>query len=214
MYYFIKRCMDIFLASLGLLIFIPLLLPLAIIIKLDSSGPIFADTPPRVGKGGRSFKMYKLRSMIDNAYLLLKTDPQFITYYEESKKKIGEKIENDPRITRVGKYLRKYSIDEMPQMFNVLKGEMSFIGPRPYYKEELEEYKKLYDNPNVDLLIKNAISSKPGITGIWQVSGRSNLSFDKRLLLDSQYTCNKSIREDILILLKTPKIILLGRGAQ
>jgi len=206
--------MDIFLASLGLLIFIPLLLPLAIIIKLDSSGPIFADTPPRVGKGGRSFKMYKLRSMIDNAYLLLKTDPQFITYYEESKKKIGEKIENDPRITRVGKYLRKYSIDEMPQMFNVLKGEMSFIGPRPYYKEELEEYKKLYDNPNVDLLIKNAISSKPGITGIWQVSGRSNLSFDKRLLLDSQYTCNKSIREDILILLKTPKIILLGRGAQ
>lgn len=214
MYDFVKRCIDIVLATVGLLIFLPLLIPLAIVIKLDSKGPLFADTPPRVGKDGRPFRMFKLRSMINNAHLLLQTDPAYAAYRESVKRNIGEKIPNDPRITKVGKYLRKYSVDEMPQLINVLRGEMSVVGPRPYYMQELDDYQKLYDTPEVRDLIKKAISAKPGITGGWQVSGRSNIPFDRRLHIDAQYACKKSLWQDILILLKTPKVILLGRGAQ
>jgi lipopolysaccharide/colanic/teichoic acid biosynthesis glycosyltransferase len=117
----------------------------AIAIKLDSKGPVFADVPERVGQGGKKFKMYKFRSMIQNAHVLLRTDRRFKELYEEYKKS-SYKLRNDPRITKVGKFIRKHSLDEIPQLFNVLKGEMSLVGPRAYYPDELENQQKEHPN--------------------------------------------------------------------
>jgi len=119
--------------------------------------------------------------------------------------------ENDPRITRLGLFLRKTHLDEFPQFFNVLRGEMSVVGPRPYYEEELEEQQRRY--PKTSKLVKTALSARPGITGLWQVSGRSEINFDKRIELDAHYAQNRSFGMDIGILLKTPAAMVTGRGA-
>jgi len=118
---------------------------------------------------------------------------------------------DDPRVTRVGKFIRKHSIDEIPQLINVMKGEMSIVGPRPYYAEELKLQQKRF--PNTDKYVKEALSVKPGITGYWQVSGRSEVMFDKRIEMDAYYARKQSLWLDILILLKTPWVMITGKGA-
>jgi lipopolysaccharide/colanic/teichoic acid biosynthesis glycosyltransferase len=206
----LKRAIDIIGASLILLIFSPVYLVTIIAIKLDSPGPILADVPERVGQGGKKFKMFKFRSMIVNAHQVLRTDPRFQELFEEYKKG-SYKLKKDPRITRVGKFLRKHSIDEIPQLFNVLRGEMSLVGPRAYYPDELEHQQDEY--PHTKPLVKKVLSVKPGITGLWQVTGRSEINFDKRIAIDAGYVDNLSLTDDLKIIFKTPWVMISGKGA-
>lgn len=209
-YSLIKRIIDLVGAAILLIIFSPVILITAILIRLTSPGPIFADTPKRVGKNGKLFYPYKFRSMILNAHELLRTDSRFKKLYQEYRKS-SYKLHEDPRVTAVGKLIRKHSIDEIPQLANVLKGDMSIVGPRPYYTDELEEQTKKY--PQTKKLVKEVLSVKPGITGFWQVSGRSEVNFDKRIEMDAYYAGKKSIWLDVLILLKTPWAMISGKGA-
>ena len=209
MYYLLKRTMDIFLAVGLLVIFSPVILITVVAIKLTSPGPVFADTPKRIGKNSKPFFPYKFRSMIANAHTLLRTNPKFKKLYEEYKNS-SFKLVVDPRVTPVGKFIRKHSIDEVPQLFNVLKGEMSVVGPRPYYEEELEEQLKRY--PDKRSLLKDVLSVNPGITGYWQVKGRSDINFDKRIEMDAYYARKKSILFDLQVLLKTPWAMISGKG--
>ncbi|MDZ4209871.1 MAG: sugar transferase, partial [Candidatus Curtissbacteria bacterium] len=168
------------------------------------------DTPPRVGKGGTRFKLYKFRSMIVGAHDLLRSDPKYKRLYEEYKKS-SYKLHEDPRWTKVGKFIRKHSIDEVPQLINVIRGEMSLIGPRPYYPDELADQQKKY--PETRKLVDVVLSVKPGITGAWQVSGRSAINFDKRIAMDADYAQNQSLFYDIIILAKSPWAMISGVGA-
>ena len=207
---FLKRFLDIVLSLILIILFLPLALVIAILIKLDSSGPIFADVPERVGEDGKKFKMYKFRSMIVNAHYLLRTDKRFKKLYEEYKRG-NYKLKDDPRVTKIGRLIRKHSLDEIPQLFNVLKGEMSLVGPRAYYPDELSYQQKIF--PNTKSLFKKVLSVKPGITGLWQVSGRSDLDFEKRIALDFSYVDNLSLVNDLKIILKTPWVMITGKGA-
>jgi len=209
-YDFIKRIIDILGSLILALIFLPICLVTAIAIRIDSEGPIFADTPKRVGKNGIEFKLFKFRSMVINAHHKLRKDPKFKKLYDEYKHN-SYKLVNDPRVTKVGRFIRKHSIDEIPQIINVLKGEMSLVGPRPYYPDELVEQQKKF--PHTKDLVGIVISAKPGITGQWQVSGRSEVNFDKRIQMDAEYVRMKSIVLDIQILMKTPLAMILGKGA-
>lgn len=207
---FVKRIVDIISAIILITIFLPISIVASILIKLDSKGPIFADVPERVGKKGKLFKMYKFRSMILNAHFMLRKDKNFKKLYEEYRQS-SFKLKKDPRITKVGKFLRKHSIDEIPQLVNVLLGQMSLVGPRAYYPDELEDQQKKY--PHTRKLVKKVLSVKPGITGLWQVSGRSDINFDKRIALDAHYVDNMSFWTDVEIILKTPWAMISGRGA-
>ncbi len=210
MYEIAKRTIDLVGALILLVVFSPVILITAIAIKLTSPGPVFADTPKRVGKGGKLFYPYKFRSMIVNAHRLLRRDPRFRKLYHEYKKS-SYKLHEDPRVTPVGKFIRRHSIDEIPQLLNVVKGEMSIVGPRPYYLDELEEQQERY--PYTQSLVKEVMSVKPGITGFWQVTGRSEVNFDKRIEMDAYYARKKSIVLDLLILLRTPWAMISGKGA-
>jgi exopolysaccharide production protein ExoY len=210
-YFFVKRIIDVVSSLILLIIFSPIILLVSFAIKIDSQGPILADTPRRVGKDDNYFYPYKFRSMIVNAYYLLKTDPKFKAAYDEQQHGGNYKIKNDPRITNVGRFIRKYSLDEIPQLVNVLKGEMSLVGPRPYYPEELEKQQKIY--PQTKELVKEVLSVKPGITGYWQVSGRSEVKFDKRIQMDADYAMKKSIILDLWIIIMTPWAMISGKGA-
>lgn len=210
MYYTSKRIFDVCSAIFLLVVFSPIILLTAIAIKLDSSGPVFADTPMRVGQRGKLFRMYKFRSMVQNAYEILSTDPEYKKLYEEYKKS-GFKLKHDPRVTRVGGFIRKYSLDEIPQFINVLKGDMSLVGPRAYYADELNYQQKKY--PQTQEAVKIVLSVKPGITGLWQVSGRSQINFDKRIQMDAKYAERHSLMYDIYIIGKTPKAMLSAKGA-
>lgn len=211
MYYdLIKRTIDVVGSIFLLTIFSPVFIAIVIAIKLTSDGPVFADVPKRLGKQGKLFQIYKFRSMIVDAHTLLRTDPKFKKLYQEFRSP-RYKLINDPRITKVGKLIRKHSLDEVPQLINVLKGEMSIVGPRPYYTEELEFQQKNY--PNTRKLVKEVLTVKPGITGFWQVSGRSEVDFDKRIEMDAYYARKKSLLLDFLILLKTPWVMITGKGA-
>jgi len=148
--------------------------------------------------------------MIPNAHQLLQTDPRFRKLLEEYKKS-SYKLHNDPRVTKVGKFLRKHSLDEIPQFVNVLKGEMSLVGPRAYYPFELEEQQEKY--PLTKQLVKEVLEVKPGITGPWQVSGRSEINFDKRIEMDAKYARRRSLLYDLIILAKTPLAMITGKGA-
>lgn len=205
-----KRCIDVAGSVLLSLLFLPISILVAIAIMLDSPGPIFADTPMRVGKDGRPFKLFKFRSMIVNAHVKLRTDPRLKKLYQEYKRN-SYKLKEDPRVTKVGKFIRKHSLDEIPQFLNVLRGDMSLVGPRPYYADELEEQQKKY--PHTQDLVKVVLSSRPGITGYWQVSGRSEVNFDKRIKLDADYVLKQSLLFDVYILLKSPWAMISGRGA-
>ena len=205
-----KRLMDLVFSSLLIIIFSPVILLVAVSIKLDSSGPVLADTPERVGKNGRTFKMYKFRSMIENAHDILRHNPKYSNLYHEYKKG-SYKLKDDPRITKVGHFIRKHSLDEVPQLFNILKGDMSLVGPRAYYPDELREQQKEY--PKTQTAVKVVLSIKPGLTGYWQVSGRSEINFDKRIEMDAMYVRKRSIVYDLWIILKTPWAMILGKGA-
>jgi len=207
LYDFFKRLIDLVGSLLGLILLSPVLFLVALAVKLDSTGPIFANTPMRVGKDGKLFKMHKFRSMVKNAHELLESDQKLLQEY----KKNSFKIFNDPRITNVGKIIRRFSIDELPQFLNILKGEMSLVGPRAYYPFELEEQQIKY--PSSRKFVKIILSGKPGITGVWQVSGRSNINFDKRVEMDAKYVMRRSIIYDILLMLKTVPAVISGKGA-
>lgn len=193
-----------------LIIFLPIMLVVALAIKLDSKGPVFADTPERIGMEGKPFKMFKLRSMIQNAHEMLREDPKFHTLYEQYKKG-SYKLKDDPRITHVGKFIRKHSLDEVPQLINVLKGDMSIVGPRAYYPDELRDQQKKY--PQTQSAVRIVLSVRPGITGYWQVSGRSEINFDKRIQMDAEYVHQRSILNDLFLIFKTPWAMVSGKGA-
>lgn len=205
-----KRFADIFFSILLLIIFSPIIVIVAIAIKLDSKGPAFADTPERVGKNGKLFKMYKFRSMVQNAHEILRQNPEFAGLLNEYKKG-SYKLKNDPRITRVGRFIRKYSLDEVPQFLNILNGDMSLVGPRAYYPDELREQQKKY--PHTQDAVKVVLSVKPGLTGFWQVSGRSEINFDKRIAMDAHYVRQRSILYDLWIIAKTPWAMISAKGA-
>jgi lipopolysaccharide/colanic/teichoic acid biosynthesis glycosyltransferase len=208
MYEISKRILDLVSAILVLIFFSPVFLIAPILIKLDSPGPVFYKQR-RVGKNGQEFWIYKFRNMVCNADdFLIKN----IEFNKRFKNKSGWKVDakDDPRITRVGKWLRKFSLDELPQVINILKGEMSMVGPRAYRNDaagnEIEEQLKIY--PELRSKIKRVLTVKPGLTGPWQTSGRNKLPWDKRVELDTDYANNRSILYDLLIVLKTPFAML------
>jgi exopolysaccharide biosynthesis polyprenyl glycosylphosphotransferase len=199
MSYFIKRGSDILFSFTLIVILSPVYLFTAILIKLDSSGPvIFKQT--RVGKNGRHFDFYKFRSMRIDAEKI----KQELMQDNESEDGVIFKMKKDPRITRVGRFIRKFSIDELPQLFNVLVGDMSLVGPRPPLPSEVAEY---------TLEERKRLHITPGITCIWQVSGRSDIPFKQQVELDKEYIKSRSLWKDILILLKTIPAVLTGKGA-
>lgn len=205
-----KRLMDIVFSIILIIIFAIPAVIIVLLIKMSSEGPIFADVPERIGQYGGRFKMFKFRSMVQNAHKLLRTDPRFKDLYKEYKKG-NYKLQNDPRITPIGKFIRKHSLDEIPQIFNVLSGDMSLVGPRAYYPDELENQQKEY--PHARTLVKKVLSVKPGITGLWQVSGRSKINFDERIIIDARYVEHISLLNDLIIIARTPLVMLTGRGA-
>ena len=207
---YIKRIVDIFVSILGIILFSPIMLLASIWIKIVSpDGPILADIPNRVGKGRKPFRFYKFRSMYPNAHELLKKDPKLYEKYVKNNYKLSS--DEDPRLIKGGKFLRKSSIDEIPQFFNVLKGEMSIVGPRAYYFDEVEEQLKRF--PEAQKYMDEVMTIKPGITGLWQVSGRSDIGFVDRVKLDAEYAKNMSLLYDLQIVVKTPYVVLTGKGA-
>ncbi len=206
----VKRIIDVVGSAALMVIFSPICFVTALAIKLDSPGPLLADTPQRVGKDGELFKLYKFRSMVINAHKKLRQDPKLAQLYSEYKRN-SYKLKEDPRVTRVGRFIRRHSLDEIPQLFNVLRGEMSLVGPRPYYPDELTDQQRKY--PQTKDLVAIVLSAKPGITGHWQVSGRSEVNFDKRIKMDADYVKKRSILLDVSILLKSPWAMISGKGA-
>ncbi len=199
MYPISKRILDVSVSSILLILFLPFWVIVPILIRLDSPGPIIFRHK-RVGQGGREFNLLKFRSMIANAHdYLHQENPELLKKFKES----DWKLEKDPRITRLGRILRSITIDEFPQLINVLKGDMSIVGPRAYMRDELVEQVKRY--PQTKAHIKDILSIKPGITGPWQVSGRNEIPFTKRTELDAQYARSRSLLLDIGIILKTPR---------
>jgi len=214
-YTFAKRIIDLVGGIVLLIIFTPIILATSVMILLTSPGPILVEKTnthmKRLGRGGKIFRLFKFRSMMVDADKLEKIDPKFKSVYIEKRTGGNYKVANDPRVTRVGKFIRKHSVDEIPQLFNVLRGEMSIVGPRPYLPEELSEQQKKY--PGTEKYVKEMQTVKPGITGFWQVTGRSEVNFDKRIEMDAYYARKKSLVFDILILLKTPWVMISGKGA-
>jgi exopolysaccharide biosynthesis polyprenyl glycosylphosphotransferase len=193
----LKRAIDVVCSGFGLIVLSPVLALLAALVKLNSRGPVFYVSD-RVGRKGRIFRCYKFRTMVSNAEQL-----------KEKLKHLNErdgilfKIANDPRITKVGQYLRKYSLDELPQLWNVLKGDMSIVGPRPPIASEVERYELEY---------LRRLDAAPGITGLWQVQARRNPSFDRYIALDLEYVEQWSLALDLRILLKTIGVVFAGTG--
>lgn len=199
-YLALKRIVDIIGAVLGIVVLSPVFLFIVIAIKLeDPAGPIFY-AHNRLGKCGKNIPVYKFRSMYQNA------DKMVQSFTEEQKKEYAEtfKLKDDPRITKIGKFIRKTSLDELPQLFNILKGEMSIVGPRPIVKAELIKYKG-----QESLLL----SVKPGLTGMWQAMGRSDTTYEERVRMDIEYINNRSFLFDIKIILYTIISVIQGRGA-
>lgn len=204
LYLGIKRFFDIFLSLIGCLFILPVALVVKISYVLNKDyEPIFFSQK-RIGKNGKLFRFYKFRTMIPNAdsvlFEMLRNNPKLAKEYQENKK-----LDNDPRITKMGNILRKLSLDELPQLFNVLKGDMSLIGNRPYLPREKDDMGIYYNQ---------IVKTKPGLTGYWQVSGRSDLSFTKRLELESYYSNNYSFQMDLKIFFKTFSVVLFRKGSK
>jgi len=195
---FYKRTFDVVLSTLFALLISPLLLAVAIGIKLDTPGPIFYSQE-RVGRNGKTFRCYKFRSMVVNADAMVDA----LADRNEASGPLF-KLRDDPRITRLGRLIRRYSIDELPQLWNVMRGEMSIVGPRPNLPEEVAQYQEWH---------RKRLLVSPGITGLWQVSGRSDLTFDEMVLLDVYYVENWNLLLDINILLRSIPAVLRARGA-
>lgn len=205
-----KRIIDFVGAIVGIILFSPMMIVTAIHIKLVSpEGPVFADIPNRVGRGGKEFKMYKFRSMIPKAHKYLVEHKELYKKYVDNNYKLSPS--EDPRIIKGGEFIRKTSIDELPQFFNVLQGKMSLVGPRAYYPYEVEEQKERF--PDSVKYLDLAVSVKPGITGVWQTGGRSEVSFEERVKMDAEYARSRSLLQDLVLLTKTPYVVLSKRGA-
>ena len=202
-YLITKRLFDIFTSLLGIIFLLPItfIIKICSLIKGDTYPVIF--TQNRIGKNGEEFKFYKFRSMVPNADEVLKELLKDKKLKEEYTK--NKKLKNDPRITKIGKFIRKTSIDELPQLINVLKGDMSMIGNRPYLPREKEDMGNYFND---------IVTTKPGITGYWQVSGRSDVSFNKRLQLEKYYSENAGFRLDLKIFIKTFTVVLLHKGSR
>jgi exopolysaccharide biosynthesis polyprenyl glycosylphosphotransferase len=196
--FLVKRALDLASASLGLLALLPLLALLALLVKLDSPGPVFY-TAKRIGRKGRTFDCYKFRTMVPNADQL-RAD----LAHRNQRDSILFKIADDPRITRLGQRLRKYSLDELPQLYNVIRGDMSLVGPRPPVASEVEQY---------DLPHLRRLDVLPGLTGLWQVEARQDPSFDSYISLDTAYIENWSLLLDIKILVRTVAVVFAGTGS-
>jgi Undecaprenyl-phosphate galactose phosphotransferase WbaP len=198
----IKRFMDIAIVIIGGILILPFLLLIALLIKINSPGPVLYKHK-RLGKDGKYFYAYKFRSMVVDAQerlkKMLESDPAIKMEWEKN-----QKLQNDPRITSLGKLLRRTSFDEFPQLINILKGEMSLVGPRPIVDNEVEKYGEDYDR---------IFSIKPGLTGLWQVSGRSNTNYRDRVAYDSYYLQSWSVWLDLWIIFKTFGVVLIGKGA-
>ncbi len=208
-YDLIKRILDLVGAVLLLIVLSPLIILAAFLVKFTSDGPLLVEQSNRVGKNSKFFRMYKFRSMIKDSHKLIRTDPKYKKLLDEYKSN-SFKLKSDPRVTSIGGFLRRFSIDELPQLFNVIKGDMSLIGPRALYPDELFEQKKKF--PKCGSLIAQALSVRPGMTGLWQVSGRSKVGFEKRIEMDANYAKSKSLLLDLTILLKTPWAVAAGEG--
>ncbi len=188
-----KRIFDVISSFIGIVVLLPVYIIVALLIKIDSKGAILFSQE-RKGYKGKSFKMYKFRSMVTNAEELLKE-------LEEKNEASGHmfKIRNDPRITRIGKFIRKTSIDELPQLFNVLKGDMSIVGPRPPIVREVAQYDSWHNL---------RLSVKPGLTGLWQISGRNDIGFEEMVRLDLKYIRERGFWYDFKIIIKTIPVLL------
>jgi exopolysaccharide production protein ExoY len=199
----LKRAADIVIAAAALIALLPVMLIIGALIKLTSGGSVFY-AHSRVGFGGKTFPCLKFRSMVENSEAVLqrhlKMDPAAKLEWT-----VTQKLRNDPRISPVGKILRKTSLDELPQLYNVLMGDMSCVGPRPITSSELKRYGKR---------AKDYLSARPGMTGLWQVSGRSRLSYSRRVALDSTYVRRWTLRRDIAIMLRTIPAVLKSDGAR
>ncbi|WP_422388396.1 sugar transferase [Clostridium baratii] len=198
-YNFFKRAFDLISSSIALIVFSPIFLIVAIAIKLDSEGDIvFGHT--RIGRDGKLIKVYKFRTMVKNAKEVFEnfTEEQKQEYYTNFK------LDNDPRITRVGNFLRKTSLDELPQLLNIIKGDMSVVGPRPIVEKEIEKY---------GVYAKKMFSVTPGLTGYWQANGRSDTSYDERVQMDMYYVDNRSFLMDMKIIFKTVISVIKKKGA-
>ena len=198
-YNFFKRSFDIISASIGILFLLPLFIVLAILVKLDSKGPIFFSHK-RIGKNGKIIGIYKFRSMVSNSEEIFKN------FTEEQKKEFEKnfKLDDDPRITKIGGFLRKTSLDELPQLLNIIKGDMSVVGPRPIVRAEVEKYGVCADK---------LFSVKPVLTGFWQANGRSDTTYEERVQMDMYYIDNRSFLLDIRIILKTVISVIRKEGA-
>ena len=200
----VKRVIDIIAGLVGTILLIPITIGIYIARKIlkEDDGPIFYDQL-RIGKGGKYFKLYKYRSMVIGADEILK---EYLAENEEAREEYSKykKLKKDPRITKLGNFLRKTSLDEFPQFINVLKGDMSLVGPRPYLPREKEDMSEYY---------KYIIQCKPGITGYWQTSGRSDVTFDDRLKMDYDYYQKKSSKMDFKLLIKTILNVVKKEGA-
>ncbi len=195
----IKRVIDVILASVALILLSPLFAIIAIAIKIDSKGPVFF-AHKRIGKNGKIIKLYKFRSMVINAEELIKSfTPEQMKEYNEN-----YKLTNDPRITKVGKFLRKTSLDELPQLINIINGDLSIIGPRPVVADELEKY-----GVNKDKFL----SVTPGLTGYWAANGRSNTTYEQRMKMELYYIDNLSLKMDIKVFFKTILSVVKKEGA-
>ena len=199
LYKIVKRCFDFILSLLLSIIAFPFFLIIAILIKFDSKGPVFF-IHNKVGKNGKRLPLLKFRTMVDGAEDMIKD------FTPEQKKEWEEnyKLEHDPRITKVGRFLRKTSIDELPQLYNILVGQLSFVGPRPVTTDELEKYG---DNKS------KVLSVVPGLTGWWACNGRSNVSYEERMQLELYYVEHASIGLDIKIMFKTTGVVFTHEGA-
>ena len=198
-YDFVKRVFDIVWSLIGLIVLSPVFIILSILVKTTSEGPVFF-AHKRVGKGGKTIKIYKFRSMVTNAEELIKQfTPEQKAEYEKN-----FKLENDPRITKVGKFMRKTSLDELPQLINILKGDISIVGPRPVMDVET----KIYGNYRNMLL-----SVKPGLTGFWAANGRSHTTYTRRRAMEIYYVKNRSVLLDLKIIFKTFISVFKREGA-
>ena len=198
-YKIVKRTSDVALSSIALVGLLPIFAVIALAIKLESRGPVFFKHT-RIGKDGKIIKIYKFRSMVENAEdLIKKFTPEQMKEYQEN-----YKLSNDPRITKVGKILRKTSLDELPQLINILKGDLSIIGPRPVVAEELKKY---------GTNIKKFLSVTPGLTGYWAANGRSCTSYEQRMQMELFYIDNLSFKLDVKVFFKTIVAVLNRRGA-
>lgn len=194
-----KRCIDVFFSIAALAILFPLMVLIGLTIKLSSRGPVFF-AQERTGYMGRRFKMYKFRTMVNNAEDI-KANVSHMSHHAADSPDF--KVVDDPRVTPLGLFLRKYSLDELPQIYNVLKGDMSLVGPRPT-SFCVRTYKSNH---------MSRLASRPGLTCIWQISGRSNIDFDGRVELDRRYIENQGPLQDLIILFKTPLAVIKADGA-